>query len=529
MIASRQRGKGEIVLDPAPKAALRRWTRAMTAALLVLLVGRVASSVWLYTAGFEGLSGDAHLRTLLAADWAARPYLAAGGVWLPGHMIALGVLLAGWGDLVVVPRLFSVALGLAAIALVAALGASLFRDARAGLAAALLLACDPAHLWVAATPLNENLHLALTLLALLAVGRFEAKGRPVWVALAGGVLLLANAVRFEAWLVSVAFAGVVLWWVAHRRLAPAALAAAALPFLVPAAFIAANWWTFGDLLFWPNAFRAYNLRAYGPGADPAGVLEALWTAEGPLLLLAIAACGWAVSQAGAVRRYLLLTGVPAIVVIVALAASREPVNNLLRYLVPFLALLAPLIGGFAVAAWERSPSRGRRLALAGVAATLLAARLLVAGAPPPEPSNAGLAVGREIAAHRASEGLPAGPIIADASSLAVYAMMVGASDARTILLDRPVDPAVRRPPILSLEAAEVLACAGEVGAVGLVTPSRDAERLPGASLVAVVNGFRIVRVNATEGDCPGETARWPDFARDATGRLFAALAYRMEG
>ncbi|GIW06785.1 MAG: hypothetical protein KatS3mg060_1590 [Dehalococcoidia bacterium] len=509
-----------------------RWPAILvaTGAVALLLIGRLAATIWLYRTGFESLSGDGFLRTLLAADWAARPYLAAGGVWLPGHMVSLGALVAVTGDLVLIPRLFSIGLGLIAIALVAAVGTTLGRDARAGVVAAAVLTFDPVMLWVSATPLNENLYLALTLLALLAIIRYDRAGSIGWVIFASVFLTLANSVRFEAWLFSAVFAGVLTWWVVRRRLPARALVAAGFPLMVPATFSAANWFTFADPLFWPNAFRAYNVRAYGPGPDPGGLATALWIAQGPILAIIIVAAVWAARQARPIRLYLLLVGVPAVIVLVALAAGREPINNLLRYLAPFHALMCPLVGAMAIAMWDAlpRPTLVRALAMT-LAGGLLVSRVMVAGAPPPEPSASGLAVGQRIAELRAAGSLPQGPLIVDSNGLAVYAMMVGASDIQAILLDRPIDPARRMPPILGLDPERVAACVGSANAVGVVARSPEVERLPGAQLLAVVNGYRIVRLQPGTGGCPGETVRWPDVARDTTGRLFAALAYSPEG
>lgn len=509
--------------------ATHRWSVAASVALGAVLLGRAASAAWLFRSGFESLSADGYLRTLLAADWAARPYLGASGVWLPGHMVALGSLLALSGDLVVAPRLFSLALGLVSIALVAAIGATLFGNGWAGVVAALLLATNPVHLWVSATPLSENLFLALVLLAVFAVVRFDRGGSGAWIAAAGAALALANTVRFEAWLVTIAFGALVAWWWVHKRLRLAALVAPMLAGLVPVVVILSNWTALGDPFFWPRAFQAYNLRAYGPGPDPAGVFEALWIAEGPLLILPAAAIGWAVRQDGPVRRYLVLVGCPIAVVMLGLVAGREPTNNLLRYLAPALAMLTPLVGGMVRALWERARCRPA-LAAASLmlAVALVSARTVNAGNPPREPSNDGLAVGQRVAALRTSGPLPAGPLIADSSGLAVYAMMVGANDIETILLDRPSDPVARVPPILSLEGGQVAACVRHFGAVGVITRAPELASPAGAWPLEQVNGFWIIRVEPADGPCPGETARWPDFARDATGRLFAALAYRKE-
>jgi hypothetical protein len=499
------------------------------ATLGAILIGRAVAAAWLFRSGFESLSGDGYLRTLLAADWVARPYLSASGVWLPGHMIALGSALALSSDLLVTPRLFSLALGVVAIVLVAAIGATLFGNTRAGLVAALLLAVSPVQLWVSATPLSENLFLVLVLAALLGVVRFDRGGSGAWVALAGAALAVANAVRFEAWLVSAAFGALVTWWSARRQLPRAALLALLLAGLVPLVVVLSNWIAFDDPFFWPRAFRAYNLRAYGPGPDPAGVFEALWIAEGPLLVVLGAALGWAARRDGPARRYLLLAGSPVAVVVIGLAAGREPTNNLLRYLAPALAMLTPLVGGMVSALWERVRHRPA-LALTSlvVGGLVVSARTVTAGAPPPDPSNVGLAVGQRVAALRQAGQLPAGPLVADATGLAVYAMMVGANDSQTILLDRPGDPRSRVPPILGLEDSVVAACVRQVGAVGVVTRRPELARLPGSQPLDQVNGYWIIRIEPGAGACPGEAARWPDFARDTTGRLFAALAYRKE-
>ncbi|GIW12370.1 MAG: hypothetical protein KatS3mg061_3427 [Dehalococcoidia bacterium] len=500
-------------------------------ALLALVLTRLASAGLLYQQGFGALSADGYLRVLLAADWAARPYFALSGVWLPGHLYALGTVLMLWPDLLVAPRVFSLALGCLALLLVAWQGSALARDWRGGVLAALLLATDPASLWLNATPLAENLALVLLLAALTATTQGLRSGRTGWFVLAGGMLALANAVRFEGWLVSALWGGILMLQLRQQRPRPWRLGATLLALLgiAPVAFLVGNGVTLGDPFFWPNAFRAYNLRAYGPGPDPAGAWEALWLAGGPLILAHAAASFWAARQPNrAVRVALLLTAPPLLIALVALALGREPLVNGLRYLVPFLVLLVPLTGaaGLALLGWVAHSGRGLMLAVLALSASVLAWRLLTIS-PPVEPSTRGLAVGQQIAALRASGALPAGAVVIAAESLAAYAMMVGANDSERLLLDRPLDPRWRVPPISTLDPATASACLAQYHAVALVRPlsgvPNEGEQL------AVVNGYQVLRLPPRPGLCPGIAIRWGEVARETTGRLFAALAYAQEG
>lgn len=233
-----------------------------------LLIGRIVITLQLYTAGFLALTADEFTRILWADLWAQRPAPIWSAVWPPLQTYLIGSALLIAPDLILTPRIFTIAVGLMGIVLIYRIGVQLFghtpsaNDAArraapaAGLLCALLVVINPAHIWLSATPLSEALFITLALAATWALIRFQQTDQPRWL-LAGCLLLTATSgVRFEGWFLGVV-ASLLLVFQATQELRGQARrahlqaygVALLLIWLVPAIWMLGCWVERGDPLY----------------------------------------------------------------------------------------------------------------------------------------------------------------------------------------------------------------------------------------------------------------------------------------
>jgi hypothetical protein len=428
---------------------------AAVAGLAGVLVLRLVLHWAVYVAGFEALTADEFSRVYLAAEWARRPWLSWSTAWLPFHMYLYGAVLRVWWDLVAVPRGLTIALGLVSIVLVYGLTLRLAGRRSVALVAALLVAVNPVHLWLGATPLTEMPATVLLAAALLATVVAFADGTPRvgWLLVGAAFLALANGFRFEAWMVSLVFSGW-LTVVALRRLRDdrssagprlAILVAAALPWLLPMAWIAGNHVQQGDPLFFLHSISDYKLAWYGEERDP--LRYAVVAVKIDPLLCLLAPLGltlaWRTGRS-APRAYVLLTVVPPLVFAALHGGRVEPPGNELRYLGPFLfpgyaalgLALVPVLGP------ADRPNRGWRVLVVGALVLLVARQVTVAQtAFPVDPVVEGLSLGRRVRAMRAADAaLAPRPVMMELRYWQYLAAHVGANDLDRLMYDRELDP-----------------------------------------------------------------------------------------
>jgi hypothetical protein len=153
-------------------------------------------------------------------------------------------------------------------------GASLFAAAKsvfasraAGGAAAALVALNPNLLYLQSTPMNEPVFLACLMALLYFTTRFGRTRSPL-MAIAAGLAALAGALtRYEGWFL-IPFVTLYFLVVAKRRPLLASAVFSVLAVLGPLAWLAFNWWYFGDALAFyrgPHSAKAIQGVAAYPG------------------------------------------------------------------------------------------------------------------------------------------------------------------------------------------------------------------------------------------------------------------------
>jgi len=418
----------------------------------VLLAGRLLVQAALYQAGFEALTADEFGRTVLAAGWAQRPYLAWHGAWLPFHTYVHGIALRLLWDLVVVPRAITILLGLASILLMYRLTSDLFENRGAGLVGAALLAANPAHLWLSSTPLTEMFQTALVLAALAAFVPYLKSGRARTAYLSAGLLALGNGFRFESWMVSIVFSLYLIGEATSHLRRDAGWArvwhgvvAASLPWLFPLAWIAGSHAATGDPLDFLRYVQAYKLTWYGPHRSYGYYLETFWRIDPYVTVLGafgLIFCLWRARASRALTWYVAMTVAPFLIFADLHGGQLEPPGNFVRYLAPFLFLVIPALAGLialGINRVARSRPLGARLVTLIVSA-MVVTQVHAAFQFVNDPAAAGLAVGRRIRALRQENaGLAQRPVLIEVSYWQYLAVHAGADDISRLVYDRDLD------------------------------------------------------------------------------------------
>lgn len=504
----------------AQAAYLSRWL------LPALLLARLGLQAALLRAGFQALTADDFGRVVQAANWAAHwtdlSRLDPGGVWLPLYTLLHGLALKLYPDLALTPRLVTLLFGLLSLPLMAALTRELTGSRAAALLSAFLLAVNPAHLWLGAAPLSEMPYFTLLLAALLGLARYWRDQRASPLLAAAACLALANGLRFEGWVVSLLFGLLLLGRLARpggEARPGLLLAAALLPWAIPALWAAAAWLQDGSPLAFLETIRGYKQARFPTPPSFLPYLQSLAQLEAPGALLALPGL-WLLWKRPAARWYLLFALLPPAAFVALHAGQYEPPANLARYLAPFLFLLLPPASAALLAGLERFVRDGRQraaaLSLILCALALLQAR--TAFTRPNDPAAAGLEVGRRLKALRQERpDLSARPALLELHNWEFLAVQVGANEIGSLLYDRPSYPPGAGPSALAAPAEEVqrLLQACQVGLLILRAPElrASAEGALGLQPLAQVNGYAFYpvpgRSDTASGACPLQTgADW---------------------
>lgn len=527
------------VRDPA-RASISKETRAMKialypigrwppayffiAGLALLLAGRAVIQLLLYRAGFEALVADDFARTVLAARWAQAPFLLWRGNWLPFHTYLYGTALRLAWDLVWVPRFLSLAFGAASIVLMAQVGAVLFDNRLAGLTAGILLAANPTHIWLSATPLTEIAYTSLVLGCALCLICYLKAGQLRLLLASALLLALANGFHYESWLASVIFSlclGGIAALQASRRITSRrqvllTIGAAGLPWALPAAWVIGNYQASGEWFSFLTAIQAYKLAWYGPAhslgyywetflkIDPyglvLGILALVVLALGPALA-ALRRRVWPAQPLPAFF-YASFGIAPFLLFALLHQGQYEPSNNFFRYLAPYSFMFYPLAAWLVVTGIYRLLHTGaaRAVSLAAILALIVVAQVRTAFRFRADPHARGLAVGLRLRALREQNPAYAGrPALLEVHYWEYLAVLVGADDITTIAYDRQPDIERRSTPSLFRETtSRVQDCLTSNGVGYLVVKSAHARRLAEQTLQLIptdqVNGYVFYQV-----------------------------------
>ena len=479
--------------------------------LVLILIGRLALHVLLYRSGFMALTADDFGRIVVAGQWAQQPHAIWQGPWLPLHTYVFGSLLRLDWDLLYLPRVISIGVGLGAIVLMYQLAARLFGRPLIGLLSAFLLAVNPVHLWLSSTPLTEGPYILLVLGAMSSMALDLEEHKPNRLYLSAVLLAFAGGIRFEGWLVSAAFS----IWVLGRTLLlrrrghatwllVRALAVAGIPWLFPLVWLAGSYLHSGNAIGFLADVKGYKSIWYGQGRSYLGYLRTAFVID-PFLSVALipSLLGYVVlyRRATSPYWYLVLTLIPLAIFGVLHGGQVEPPGNYLRYLAPFLLVFYPVVAFCCVAIVEflarahRWPWAG----LAGLGVVITLVQINQALAFRNDPAAAGVRVGRRIGELLRTSGPEASTIMIELSYWDYLAIHVGANDLARIVYDRPVDLLTRRSEsVLVSDLAVARGCLSFHGAGYVVVKSPElqaiVEQRLAFPLYDEVDGYRFYHV-----------------------------------
>jgi hypothetical protein len=374
-----------------------RERRLAAAVLGVVLLGRLAATVWLWASGHDAISTDEFLRVNQAYLWSESPGLMPGLPWGPFYYYVYGSALVVCPDTLWTPRLLTVALSLLSVVLIYALSRRCTGSRTVSLLAAAACAFAPRSIRLGATPLAETLCLVCFLIAVLLVDEWRRTWRRRTLACAALAAAFAVATRYEAWAYAPLWIAAVVLPRAPLRERLLRAAMSLVPLAVMAWLVLFFWRTAGDPLHPFGVFAEHSARHYGT-ISRSGIAAALiWPlveelpAVAPLLVAGAAIAVWRRRRPPA-----LFTALAAGAVLTQLALAllgRLPTQFPSRLVVMPIFLLTPL-AAWAVADLVRTERR--RLLLGAMVVLPLAIRGALASASYPNPTRQTALAGLEL-------------------------------------------------------------------------------------------------------------------------------------
>ncbi|MCC7237724.1 MAG: glycosyltransferase family 39 protein [Bryobacterales bacterium] len=268
---AKPRGGSERVSAPSPGG----WAPAAAVWAAALLLGALFAW-WHAVQGYSYYYGDAEAHLDIARhilDTRTRTLENLGTVWLPlPHLLMLPLVGndAWWrnGLAGAVPSVLCFSL---AVLLLFLLVRRLTGSTAAGMAAAAVFASNPNLLYLQSTAMTEAVYAACSLGTLYALVRASEGAGLLWPAVAGVAALAGALTRYEGWFLLPFYALYLLLASGRPRWGAAALFCA-IAGLGPLAWLAHNWWWWGDTLeFYRGEWsaRAIYERALRSGMKPA--------------------------------------------------------------------------------------------------------------------------------------------------------------------------------------------------------------------------------------------------------------------
>lgn len=347
-------------------------------ALLALLVRLPAYAV------NENVLGDSVARTELALQWSRAPHWISsfrdGALQFgPLHLYAVGAALKVGLGKEDAGRLVSLLCGVLTVVPLAALTRRLF-GWRSAVWASVAFAFWGLHVQLSTTAASESLSLLLMVASLSAFASGWHEGRQWPLVAAGGLLGLACAVRYDAWMLAPLMAALLAWQGGDRRagLRRAFLfSAACLPF--PLAWLVGNGLEMGDLLYPIRYVEQFHRVWVQDGVARYGELGyrlhnlVFWPASAAVTLtpgvglLGMAGMAWAFRARRDVRWLVWVAGVPTLYFTVRGAVLLD-MAPLARFTAGQVILALPFVGPGLEAV---VPPGWRRRAEVAVAAVLV--------------------------------------------------------------------------------------------------------------------------------------------------------------
>jgi 4-amino-4-deoxy-L-arabinose transferase-like glycosyltransferase len=251
--------------------------------ILLTLAGfllRLGAMIFLFD-----IPGDGPSRAMIAYKWAESPYIATHGVWLPGFTYLTGIFSLAVHNPLFSIRILNIILGTATIPVFYIFLNCIFGKSEA-IFSATILALFPLHIGLSASSLTEVSFMLLIFLSSLLMIRGFQGGKystgPLSLALV--CFLLAESIRYEAWILIPCF---VLYVFLKTRRLRLALGSLFIMLVFPISWMICNHLHFGNALI---GFTEAS-RGTDTGAESVNVLQAISILSGKLS----AYLGWILS------------------------------------------------------------------------------------------------------------------------------------------------------------------------------------------------------------------------------------------
>jgi hypothetical protein len=419
-------------------------------ALAILMIVRVLLQLALYAAGFEALTADDFGRVVVAGLWMRSPHAIWQGAWLPFHTYVIGAALYLWNDLLLVPRLITFGFGVASLVCMYNLTYALFNDRRIGFMSAVLLAVNPAHIWLSSAPLTEIMQSAFIIGFLWANVQLILRKQIHYLYISAALLSIDNTVRFEGWIFSCFFTAQLLFfstqasWRNQVRFYNIGIAVAIL-WIFPIAWIAGNYIRTGDPLFFMTVNRDFDKKWYGNYSSYANYGRTFFGID-PYATLLIIPAGvlYFIYQRRkhAVHWTFALIFACFIVFMILQRGQIQPSGNYIRYLSLFLFISYPFVAWLidALAGYIFS-NRTLKVVVVILALSLIGIlQVRSAFQFVNDPAAEGLGVGQQIRALRLQNpSLSSKPILIELNYWQYLAIHVGANDLSSLVYDRALN------------------------------------------------------------------------------------------
>jgi hypothetical protein len=169
--------------------------------------------------------------------------------WLPLHFIIMGSSLVFISDLILLPRVISLIFGILTIIFVGLLADALFKKREITFYAVIITLLIPQRIILSSVPLPEIIFFFFVLSASLFILKYINDQRLSYIIYSAIFLTAANALRYEAWFISVSLAVYVLFSIKElRKQLPVLLLLSSFPLY----WLAFNYIKNGDFLYFIN-------------------------------------------------------------------------------------------------------------------------------------------------------------------------------------------------------------------------------------------------------------------------------------
>lgn len=178
----------------------KRW---IITTLIALCLLRIIIHVSLYVTGFRMLMADDAARVINAALWVKGIQSIWYGAWLPFQSIIIGIFIKLYWNLLFVPWVLSIVLGLLSVISFYFLSMEILNNKIYANISTFLLATNHVHIWLSSVPLSEIYIDLFIFIALAATFRWIKDRNLIYVLISSIAMFIANGIRYESWIISI--------------------------------------------------------------------------------------------------------------------------------------------------------------------------------------------------------------------------------------------------------------------------------------------------------------------------------------